>query len=290
MVVLVAITSLLLADVVSGLVYRTSTAASAVVTQARSGRADELLVVFGGYASDCLSISRAFEPELDDRNAMVVLCYAERGVDDDDVFRTVMQHVEDLQPESIRVLGGSLGGLVAVRFLERYRDSPQAADLGPVVLVLDTAPSSSQTVRRPQWLFAVARWYRGGVISSAVWHLLSGLGERPDAEPDAATDVIRRGEQANASVGMPALTSQAAYLASFSSSELADVGDVVTSVTYLRAEHAHRDPLIDVHDATDEWSHALPGTKVVDLPERNGAWHVPWTYRPHETLEAVLAA
>lgn len=282
--------ALLVTDLASGLVYRTSTDASLLVTESRSGRTNELLVVFGGYASDCTSISMAFGPELDDLTALAVLCYPERGIDDDQVANLVMEQVRELQPKHLRVLGGSLGGLVAVRFLARYSASPEESRTGPVVLVLDTAPSDSDTVRRPSWMFTLCDWYRGGVVSSGVWHVVSGLGRHPAAEPGADPEPIRQGNRANANIGVPALTSQAAYLASFRASEISSISGVVERVTYIEGNPSEADPLINVKSAIATWSRALPNLTVHELPERNGEWHVPWTYRPAETLAAVMSA
>lgn len=289
MVALVTLVAVLVLDEASGLFYRTSTTASVQVTAPRSGNTTELLVVFGGYASDCGSISAAFGPALDSSTALAVFCYAERGVDDDQAARLIIDQVRDLKPLRLRVLGGSLGGLVATRFVTRYAKSAEAKTTGLPVLVLDTVPSGRATVRRPGWLFSVADWYRGGVISSQAWRLLAGLGARPTPEAGAEAEPIAQGERANANIGMPALTSQASYLASFDPAEMSDVGEATSRVIYLEGSPPRDDPLINVPAAVADWSAAIPALVVHQLPERDGSWHVPWTYRPRETLAAVIA-
>lgn len=290
LVSLVAVVVLFVVDVLSGLVYRTSADASLNVTDPQSGSTQELLVVFQGYAADCSATANALRPELSPTDAMVVLCYAERGIDDEQVFQLVIRQVERLEPQRIRVLGGSLGGLVAARFLARYGESPAFRTYGEVVLVLDTAPSGARTVRRPQWLFAVSRWYRGGLISSGIWYLTSGLGSQPEPQEGASLQVIQEGNRANAIVGMPALTSQAAYIASFDPTEISRITGVVSRVAYLEGDPPEADPMVDVDAAISDWRAAFPDLQVIRIASRLGEWHIPWTYRPKETLDAVERA
>jgi len=89
---------------------------------------------------------------------------------------------------------------------------------------------------------------------------------------------------------MPALTTQAAYLGSFSSGEIRGIGDVVQRATYLEAESPQDDPLIRVNASISDWKKGLPELAVVTIATRMGSWHLPWTYRPRETLDAVNAA
>src|SRR5436305_998009 len=87
------------------------------------------------------------------------------------------------------------------------------AMIGWAVLVVDTSPSRVADVRRPRWLMALGRWYLGGPAGSAVWALASWLEPRPVAEPDADPVLIAAFRRATARVGLPAIASQAAYIA-----------------------------------------------------------------------------
>jgi hypothetical protein len=64
----------------------------------------------------------------------------------------------------------------------------------------------------------------------------------------------------------------------------------VTTVVYLEAMDADRDPLIRVSDAIVSWRVAFDDLKIVPITGRNGRWHVPLIERPKESVAAILAA
>jgi pimeloyl-ACP methyl ester carboxylesterase len=282
--------AVLAVDSLAGLAYNTSTTVAVVVTKPPSGQVNEALVVFPGYAGPATPISHAFASHLGQQEAMIVVNYAQRGIDDEAIYRLVVGQLDLLQPQRVRILGGSMGGMVAVRFLARYAARPERTRFGRVVLVLDTAPSGPNRIRRPQWLFAVSSWYRGGPITSAIWTLISRWGDRPIPEPGADQSIIADGERENALVGTPALTTQAAYIDSFSPTEIPGIRDAVLRATYLKAQSAQHDPLVDVDASIADWTIALPNLTVTTIANRRGEWHLPWTYRPNETITVVNAA
>jgi hypothetical protein len=281
--------AVLAVDSLAGLAYHTSTDASIIVTWPRTGTVDEALVVFPGYASIGKAVSDAFRPSLNDNQAMVVVGYAQRGVDDQAIYRQVMDELATLAPRRLRILAGSMGGAVATRFLTRYARSADLHRFGKVVLVLDTAASGPGTAQVPQWIFWVSSWYRGGPVSSAGWALLSGFVAQPMPEPGANQEIIDEGNDGNAWLGLPALTTQADYLGSFRADEIPAIRSAVLRATYLRANPAQADPLIRVDDAIVAWKTGLPDLTVTTIATRQGSWHLPWTYRPRETLAAVNA-
>jgi hypothetical protein len=276
-------------DSLAGLAYHTSTDASIIVTLPRTGIVDEALVVFPGYASVGQAVSDAFRPFLNDNQAMIVIGYAQRGIDDQAIYRQVMDELTTLAPRRLRVLAGSMGGAVATRFLTRYSRSPDLQRYGRAVLVLDTAPSGPDTTQVPDWIFWMSSWYRGGPISSAGWALLSGFVSQPVPEPGANQEIIDEGNDGNAWLGLPAFTTQADYLGSFRAAEIPAVRSAVLRATYLRANPAQNDPLIRVDEAIGAWRTGLADLTVTTIATRHGDWHLPWTYRPRETLAAVNA-
>lgn len=284
---LAAAVAFLAADSLLGHGYHESTSASVIVTRPSTPIVDEALVVFPGYASDGDVVSRAFAPYMRDGQAMIVVDYAQRGVDDAAIFRLTMEQVRTLAPRRLRVFGGSMGGVVATRFLARYATSPDRERFGPVVLVLDTAPAGMDTIKRPHWLFSLSAWYRGGPLTSTGWALLSRFGVRPSPELGANHEVIDEGDHRNAWVGVPALTTQAEYLGTFRPDEIPQIRGIVLRGAYLQAASAGDDPLVRVDSAIARWKAGLPTLTIVTIPGRRGSWHLPWTYRPRETLTAA---
>jgi hypothetical protein len=281
LVVLVAIDSLV------GLTYRASTAVQIYVTRSNVAPINETLVVFPGYTMPGNLLSRAFAPYLAPHEAMVVVGYAERGLDVDAIYGEVMVQVKRLGGASLRVYGGSIGGLVAVQFLQRYgRDG---ARFGTAVLVLDTTPSSSEQVKRPRWMFRMASWYRGGPITSAGWAEVSQFLPKPELEAGANRHLAKAAWHAEAWVGTPALTTQAAYLSNFSPLRANELAPVVARAVYLRGGPGD-DPLVQVDQSIHDWSRMLPGLFVTALPRREAGWHLPIIERPQETMSAINAA
>jgi hypothetical protein len=280
-----AVVVLLVTDSAIGLGYRTSTQAHIYVTASRVKPAHQTLVVFPGYLMPGDILSRAFAPFLEPGEAMMVVGYAERGIDIDDIYTQVMRQVRDIGAPSLRVYGGSLGGMCAVQFLERYRRN--AAQYGEPVLVLDTTPSSASRVKRPRSMFWLASWYRGGPITSGLWALGGQFQSTPDPEPTANPRLIDAGRHAEAWVGTPALSSQAQYLAAFPMPRANSLVNVAARVTYLRGHGPGTDPLVHLDLAIDDWRLAFPTLTVTTLPGRDVRWHLPLIERPQETMDAI---
>jgi hypothetical protein len=201
------------------------------VTPARSGTPRQVIVAFPGYTMAGDLLSAAFAPCLGDDDAMIVVQYAERGVDVEQIYRSVMAEVARLGAPRLRVYGGSMGGMCAKHFLDRYhRDG---APYGKVVLLIDTSPTHAADVKRPRWLMALGRWYCGGPLGSAIWSVLAWLEPRPVAEPGADPRVISAFRRATALVGLPAMASQAAYIATFTGLRQGELVGVAERVSFL---------------------------------------------------------
>ena len=283
-----ALLALLSVDGLTGTVYRTGTAATVHVTASRAGAARQAVVVFPGYIMSGAQLSRAFAPFLGPGDAMVVADYAERAVDVDGLYRQVMAALEVIRPGSVRVYGASMGGLCARQFLDRY--AGDGSPYGQAVLVLDTAPDSAARVKRPDWVFGLASWYRGGPLTSLGWALLNQFGDQPDPEPGADPRIVKAGRRHSTWVGMPALTSQAEFIASSPALRDGELTGRAARVVYLQAREPADDPLVLVADSVDQWRRAFPGLVEVTIDGRAGVWHIPLIERPQETLRAILAA
>jgi hypothetical protein len=287
-VVLAGGVMLLAADCVAGLWYRTGTVAQLHVSGPRSGVAREGLVVFPGFSMSGAALSRAFSADLPDDEAMVVVEYAERGVDVTRIYRRVMAELDRLRPQSLRVYGGSMGGMCARDFLAHYERDGKP--FGAVVLVLDTSPSGSADVKLPHVLFDLASRYPGGPLSSAVWAAVSKLRSHPPHEVHADPETIKQARHAGAWAAVPALTSQAAYIDRFAPLGPDELTSVADRTVYLRGHSPGTDPLIDVDQAVRGWRRAFPALKVVTLTHRAERWHLPLIEWPHETMRAILTA
>ncbi len=246
----------------------------------------DLLIVFPGHGADGASIARAFEPIVDPAWTVIVVCFAERGVDDAAILGRLQPHVESRPPGRVRVLAGSMGGMVAATFLDGYaRSHPDAA---PVDLFLDTCPWDRSAVKVPRPLLGLSRWYQGGRISSEVWALVPRVGAGPELEPDADVDAVRLSAQHNRRIGTPALFSEASYIDRFRLRGRNQLPDAAGSATYIRATESHRDALIDVAASIRGWGRVFPDLRTVTLASRAGKWHIPWMERPREVLAVVL--
>jgi hypothetical protein len=286
--VIATVLALLAADGLAGAVYRTSTAASVQVTAARSGAAEQAVVVFPGYIMSGEQLSRAFAPFLPAGDAMVVADYAERGVDMDGLYREVTAALEVIRPARVRVYGASMGGLCAKQFLDRY--ARDGSPYGPAVLVLDTAPDSAARIKRPGWVFGLSSWYRGGPLTSAGWALLNQLGAQPTPEDGADLRVVDEARRYSTWVGMPALTSQADFLGAAPALRDGELTGRAERVVYLHGRDPADDPLVWVADSMVQWRRAFPGLVEVIVDGRAGAWHIPLIERPGETMTALLSA
>ena len=164
--ILAGLPLLLAADALMGLAYRTNTSAGLTVIAPRSGRTHRAFVVLPGYIMSGEPLARAFAPHLQDDDAMVVVSYADRGLDVSQIYGTVMGALRTLRPVELRVYGASMGGMVSKLFLDHYRQD--GAPYGKVILILDSAPSGRNGVKRPPFVLDFCCWYRGGPLSSAV--------------------------------------------------------------------------------------------------------------------------
>lgn len=281
--------ALLVTDLVSSVFYRTDTTMS-VIRSGPPGESPRTLLVFPGYLGDCQSTFDAFSPSLDATWTLVVLCYAERGIDDDQVFSLLRSDVESAPLGSVSILAGSMGGMVAVTFLDRLaRESTESRP--QVELFLDTVPSNNSLVKRPQLAFCVAHFYRGGVVASFWWRLINTSDDNLDysaLEPNADIDIVERGNQYFRRIGMASLTSQAQYIDEFELAAMHDFQRVVSSAVFIKATHSERDPLVKVGSSIDMWLTRLTDMRVTELASRQGDWHIPWTLRPQEVLGVII--
>lgn len=287
LLVAAAVVGCLVLDAMVGRWHRPGRLAKLHVTPARSGSPEQVIVAFPGYTMAGDLLSAAFARHLGKHDAMVVVQYAERGVDVEQIYQSVMAEVARVGAPKLRVYGGSMGGMCAKHFLDRYhRDG---APYGKVVLLIDTSPTHAGDVKRPRWLMALGRWYRGGPLSSALWSLVSWLEPRPVAEPGADRRIISAFRWATARVGLPAVASQAAYIAAFSGLRSNELVPVAERVSFLHGRGHARDPVIRVGRAIAGWRHAFPDLRVVTIHARQGRWHLPLIERPRETVRAILA-
>jgi pimeloyl-ACP methyl ester carboxylesterase len=278
---------LLSLDALIGLAYRTNTTADVEISAPRSGTTRRAIVVFPGYAMPGSTLAKAFAPYVADDDAMVVVNYAERGVDVSQINDKVMAALHTLKPVNLLVYGASMGGMLGKLFLDRYRESGNP--YGKVTLVLDSAPAGRNNVKRPSFLFDMSCCYRGGPLSSAVWAALSKIGPMPPTEDDAPQDIVRAARNAGAWVGMPALTSQACFIARFGSLREGELLDVAQQVVYLQGFSPETDPLVRISDAIAGWRVAFPKLMVVTIEGRNGRWHLPLVEYPRATVRAMIA-
>jgi hypothetical protein len=284
---LAGLSTLLILDALTGLAYRTNTSADVKIIVPRSGTTHRAIVVFPGYIMPGDTLGRAFAPYVADDDAMVVVNYAERGVDVPQICDKVMAALHTLRPVELRVYGGSMGGMVSKLFLDNYRQA--GAPYGKVTLILDTALASRNNVKRPSFLIDLSCWYRGGLLSSAGWAAVSEFGTKPPTEDDAPQDIIRAARHAGAWVGMPALTSQACFIAKFGPLKEGELLDVAQQVVYLQGYSPDDDPLVRTSDAIAGWRIAFPSLIVITLQGRNGRWHLPLVEYPRETVRAMIA-
>jgi hypothetical protein len=281
------VVALLGIDALAGVFYRTGNAAGLVTVGARSATTREALVVFPGYGMPGNLLGKAFAPYLPDDEAMIVVRYAERGIDMDDIYRQIMAELRRLDPDRIKLYGASMGGMCARYFLERYRRD--GAPFAEVSLVLDSAPSAASRIRRPGWAFAVASWYRGGPLSTATWAAVSDVSEKPTPETDADPGLVAEAHHGGAWIGTPALTTQAHFIATFPPLRDNELVGVVTRTAYLRGSGSGTDPLVMTDASIDDWGRAFPAVTVRIVADRDARWHLPLIERPHETMKAILA-
>lgn len=286
LVALAVVATLLAVDLLTSLFYRTDTTMS-ISRSGPQGGSDHTLVVFPGYAGDCDSVSQALGPHLPQSWNLVVLCYAERGVDDDQVFALIGAEIEGAPAGSVSILAGSMGGMIAARFLDRLARSGQDTDL-EVRLFLDTSPPDSIYLKRPESLLKLTHWYRGGALTSFLWWIANRSSDHSALEPGASLEVVEDGDRYFRQIGMPALTSQAQYIDSFRLADAPYFQSLVSHAVFIKAANAADDPLVEVDRSIEAWRIRLPGLQTVELTSRQGDWHVPWNLRPKEVVSVVL--
>ncbi|WP_432137523.1 hypothetical protein [Streptomyces sp. bgisy154] len=278
-----AAAAVVLADALAGRFHRTGTAARALLVG--KPPVDRLTVVFPGFIMAAGPLGAALEPHLRPGEGLLVVQYAERGVDIDRIAATVMDRLRLLAPRRLDVYGASMGGMCAKQFLDRYLAAGQFC--GQAGLVLDTAPASAADLRWPTWLLASGRYYHGGPLSSAVWALLSSLTPRPTPEPGADPVVTRRSRRHSAWAGMPAITTQAAYVEAFPPLQAGELTRTAAQVRYVRPRQSEQDSVVRLDSAVAGWRRAFPDLRVTCVPGRKGAWHVPLVERPAELMRAI---
>ncbi|SDT35189.1 hypothetical protein [Actinoplanes derwentensis] len=282
------VVTLLGADALASAFYLTGDTAGLVTVGARSATTREALVVFPGYGMPGDLLSEAFAPYLPEDEALIVVRYAERGIDMDDIYQRIMAELRRLGPGEVKLYGASMGGMCARNFLERYRWD--GAPFGAVSLVLDSAPSAASRIRRPGWAFGVASWYGGGPLSTATWAAVSAVSPKPPPETDADPALVAEARHAGAWIGTPALASQAHFIARFPPLRGNELVGVVTRATYLRGTGPGMDPLVMIDASLADWRRAFPDLTVRTVTARDPRWHLPIIERPHETMNVILAA
>lgn len=285
--ILAGLPALLIVDALMGLAYRTDTSADVKIIAPRSGTTHRAIVVFPGYVMSGATLGRAFAPYVADDDAMVVVNYAERGVNVSQINNKVIAALHTLKPVELRVYGASMGGMLSKLFLDHYRQV--GAPYGKVTLILDSAPAGRNNVKRPAFLLDASCWYRGGPLSSAGWAVVSEFGAKPPTDDDAPLDLVRAARRAGARVGMPAVTSQACFIAEFGPLKEGELRDVAQQVVYLEGYSPDDDPVVRISDAIAGWRVAFPNLMVITVQGRNGRWHLPLVEYPRETVRAMIA-
>src|ERR1019366_8148288 len=120
---------------------------------------------------------------------------------------TVMADLLPLRPTELRVYGASMGGMVSKMFLDRYRQA--GVPFGKITLILDSAPANRNDIKRPSFFLDASCWYRGGLLSSIVWAVVSEFWKKPPVPDGTSRNIVLAARNAEAWVGMPAATSQA---------------------------------------------------------------------------------
>lgn len=275
-------------DALTGLTYRTDTAAHVKVIAPRSSIARRAIVVFPGYVMLGDTVGRAFAPFVAQDDALVVVDYADRGVNASQICDETLAALRTLKPRELLVYGASMGGMIGKLFLDRYRKV--GAPYGRATLVLDSAPATWLNVKRPSFLFGMSCWYRGGLLSSATWACISEFVPKPPLESDASPDIVGAARQAGAWAGMPALTSQTCFIRAFGPLKNQEPTDVTRRVIFLQGVRPNDDPLIRIPDAIAGWRVAFPNLTVITVEGRDGRWHLPLVEYPHTTVRAILSS
>lgn len=285
--IMASLVALMTVDALLGLAYRTDTNANVSIIPPRSGTTHRAIVVFPGYVMPGAILGRAFAQHVANEDALVVVDYAERGVDVQQIYGKVMAALRTLKPTELRIYGASMGGMLGKLFLDQYRQA--GAPYGKVVLVLDSAPAGPSNIKRPAFLFNLSCWYRGGPLSTAVWAAVSEFGEGPPIEDDANPDLVRAAHHVGAWIGTAAATSQACFIAEFGPLVEEEQLDIAKQVVYLQGYSPEDDPLVRISESVADWRKAFPNLLVITIQGRAGRWHLPLVERPRETVKALSA-
>jgi alpha-beta hydrolase superfamily lysophospholipase len=279
---------LFFADALTGIGYRTSTDAHLTIIAARSGSARRAIVVFPGYVMPGLTLAQAFAPFVADNDVLLVVDYAERGVDVPQICETILEALKAVKPDELRVYGASMGGMLSKLFLDHYRQAGEP--YGRVVLVLDSAPASWINIKRPSFLFDVSCWYHGGILSSAIWAGISALTPKAPSDKYATQSIVRAARRGGAWVGMPAVTSQACFIREFAPLRSGELVDTAENVIFLQGEFPDDDPVVRISEAINGWRVAFPNLTVVTVQARKGRWHLPLVEYPRQTVRALASS
>lgn len=285
--IIACLVALAAVDALLGLVYRTDTTAGVSIISPRSGTTHRAIVVFPGYMMPGTILGKAFAQHVADDDALVLVDYAERGVNVQQIYDNVMVALRTLKPVELRIYGASMGGMVGKLFLDQYRKA--GAPYGKVLLVLDSAPAEPNEIKRPACLFSLSCWYRGGPLSTAVWAAVSECMIGPPIEDDASHDLVRTARHFGMWVGMPAATSQACFISGFSPLNEKELVDIAKQVVYLHGYSPEDDPLVRISESVKSWRKAFPNLIVITIQGRAGRWHLPLIERPRETVKALIA-
>lgn len=277
---------LVAADAASGLVYRTNTAADVTVLGATHGGARRAIVLLPGYVMSGRILGRAFAPHLQPDDVLIVVDYAERGVDPDDIYVKVMAALRSLQPRELSVYGASMGGILGVLLLQRYHSDGQP--FGRASLILDSAPAGPGDVKRSSWLFSVGCRYHGGLASSLLWAVATRFSGRPPLEPDADSALAASGRHAGQWAGLPAASTQGCFIAHAHPPPTGSA-DLAKQVVYLQGHDPEDDPVVRIAQSVEHWRYAFPTLTVVTIASRPGRCHLPLVERPGETVAAIMA-
>jgi pimeloyl-ACP methyl ester carboxylesterase len=247
-----------------------------------------VIVMFPGFGGSAEAISRALGEQLQPGEVLVVCSYGRGQVDDAAIFAAAMAALDALKPARVQLVGGSMGGLIATRFLARYAHDMRH---GPFALAFDTTPSGVDTVRVPRPLVMLTRWYRGSPLATlAVGLFNSAFGRRPEVETGASPALVHQADRQFAWAGTSALTGQARYLTNVSlTSDTTWTAATSTSV-YLCGTGPTQDPLVRTDAAIADIRAVLPDLIVMPIATREMRWHLPWVRRPAETMNAVRSA
>lgn len=244
-------------------------------------------VLLPGFLMSGSLLGLAFAPYLGEADVLIGVDYGRDSLVPDAIYQELRPLLDAMQPEKLQFYGASMGGLVAVRIIHCYGND--GMPFGKAALVLDTAPSSCQEIRRPTWLFKFGSLYRGGMISSAILAGINAMERHP--QPDSSADLgllrtVRRGDLA---AGALAATTQARFIQNSNISCYSNLQRYLESVVFLSGFGGDLDPLVNVTRSISRWRSIFPDMKLVTISGRSGRWHLPLFEQPRATAETLLS-